>query len=140
MNAFRIANEPLVSIITLNYNQAAVTREFLESSKKLHYRNYEILVCDMASSISPETVFNAKDYPNTRLLLSDKNLGFAGGNNWGMRQAKGEFIFMVNNDTELTPGSDSIAAGTFFPESCHWCGLPQDQIFRPPRDHSICRL
>lgn len=102
MNAFPGAIEPLVSIITLNYNQAQVTREFLESSRKLNYRNYEILVCDMASSISPATVFNVSDYPNTRLLLSEKNLGFAGGNNWGMHQAKGEFIFIVNNDTELT--------------------------------------
>ncbi len=93
----------MVSIITLNYNQAAVTKEFLESSKGLLYRNFEILVCDMASGTNPATVFNPSDYPNTRLLLSDKNLGFAGGNNWGMRQALGEFVFVVNNDTELTP-------------------------------------
>jgi GT2 family glycosyltransferase len=103
MNAFPAEKEPLVSIITLNYNQAQVTCEFLESSRKLNYRNYEILVCDMASSISPATVFDPSDYPNTRLLLSEKNLGFAGGNNWGMHQAKGQFIFIVNNDTELTP-------------------------------------
>ncbi|MFI5195157.1 MAG: glycosyltransferase family 2 protein, partial [Chitinophagales bacterium] len=103
MNMSYPEKEPLVSIITLNYNQAPVTREFLESSKKLHYRNYEILVCDMASSIPPETVFAASDFPNTRLLHSDRNLGFSGGNNWGIRHAKGEFIFIVNNDTELTP-------------------------------------
>ena len=36
-------------------------------------------------------------------LRSKRNLGFAGGNNWGMRQAKGEFFFIVNNDTEVTP-------------------------------------
>lgn len=104
MNPFPGENEPLVSIITLNYNQAQATLEFLESSRKLNYSNYEILVCDMASSVSPATVFNPSDYPNTRLLFSKKNLGFAGGNNWGIHQARGEFLFIVNNDTELTPG------------------------------------
>jgi GT2 family glycosyltransferase len=97
-------DRPLVSIITLNYNRAEITAAFLESSKSLLYPHYEILVCDMASSVNPDTVFDVRAYPHTRLLLSEKNLGFAGGNNWGMRQAKGDFIFIVNNDTELTPG------------------------------------
>jgi len=94
---------PLVSIITLNYNQSQTTVEFLESSKKLQYPNYEILVCDMASSDNPTSIIFPERYPNTRLLLSDKNLGFAAGNNWGMDQAKGEYYFIVNNDTILTP-------------------------------------
>jgi GT2 family glycosyltransferase len=103
MNVFEGDQHPLVSIITLNYNQALVTKAFLESSKNLLYKNYELLVCDMASTLNPAAIFNPADYSSTRLLISDKNLGFAGGNNWGMRQAKGEFIFIVNNDTELTP-------------------------------------
>jgi GT2 family glycosyltransferase len=101
MNSPALDRPPLVSIITLNYNQATVTAEFLESCKRIGYPHFEILVCDMASSVDPATVFNPADYPNTRLLISDKNLGFAGGNNWGIRQAKGDFIFIVNNDTEL---------------------------------------
>jgi len=103
MNFNGEADQPLVSIITLNYNQADVTRAFLESTKKLVYPNFEILVCDMASKTDPGLVFKASDYPCTKLLYSDINLGFAGGNNWGMRQANGKFIFIVNNDTELTP-------------------------------------
>ena len=95
--------EPLVSVITLNYNQAKVTCEFLESCRKLQYRNYEILVCDMASNEDPTPLIQAGNYPNTQVLLSKKNLGFAGGNNWGMGFAKGEYVFIVNNDTEVTP-------------------------------------
>src|ERR1700712_2286313 len=95
--------EPFVSIITLNFNQAAVTSEFLESARGLLYSNYEILVCDMGSSKDPSAALRVADYPNTRLLINKKNLGFSGGNNWGMRQAKGDFLFIVNNDTELTP-------------------------------------
>jgi len=42
-------------------------------------------------------------YPHTTLYLSDTNRGFAGGNNWGMDFAKGDFILIINNDTEVTP-------------------------------------
>lgn len=104
----------MVSIITLNYNQASITADFLESSKSLDYHNYEIMVCDMASQVNPATIFNVSDFPKTRLLHSDKNLGFAGGNNWGLRQAKGDFFFIVNNDTELTPGIIRLLLQPFF--------------------------
>src|SRR4051812_25107979 len=95
--------EPLVSIITLNYNQTEVTCQFLESSRKLNYKNFEIIICDMASDVDPTPFILAGNYPNTGLFVSKENLGFAGGNNWGMERAKGDFIFIVNNDTELTP-------------------------------------
>lgn len=94
---------PFISIITLNYNQTEATCAFLESSRMLVYPNYEILVCDMASATDPTDKILQGKYPHTRLLKSSKNLGFAGGNNWGMRQAKGDYLFIVNNDTELTP-------------------------------------
>jgi len=94
---------PLVSIITLNWNATEVTCEFLESSRKLTYENYEILVCDMNSDTDPTDRIESLKVPFTRVLRSDKNRGFSGGNNWGIRQAKGDFIFIVNNDTELTP-------------------------------------
>ena len=94
---------PLISIITLNYNQTDTTCAFLESTRSLTYPVYEILVCDMASDIDPTPQISAGNYPNTRVLRSRKNLGFAGGNNWGMRQAKGDYFFIVNNDTEVTP-------------------------------------
>ncbi len=103
MNLLEAGSQPLVSIITLNYNQAAVTNSFLESSKRLLYTNYEILVCDMASDAEAARAIDTGKDPKTKLLLSKTNLGFAGGNNWGIRQAKGDFIFIVNNDTELTP-------------------------------------
>lgn len=57
----------------------------------------------MASNTDPTPMIEAGNYPNTRVLLSNKNLGFAGGNNWGIAQAKGDYIFIVNNDTEVTP-------------------------------------
>lgn len=94
---------PLVSIITLNYNQAHVTCEFLASCRHLTYPNYEVIVCDMASAEDPTQIIIPSEYPNTKLYLSDTNLGFAGGNNWGMGFAKGDYILIINNDTEVTP-------------------------------------
>ncbi len=96
-------NYPLISIVTLNWNQTDVTCEFLESTRNLLWPNYEILVCDMGSKINPTERINAANYPNTKVLRSEENLGFTGGNNWGMRQAKGDYMFIVNNDTEVTP-------------------------------------
>lgn len=98
-----VGRYPFISIITLNYNQTDTTCAFLESTRRLEYPSYEILVCDMASASDPTAKILAGNYPHTRLLKSKKNLGFAGGNNWGMRQAKGDFLFIVNNDTEVTP-------------------------------------
>lgn len=98
-----LKDQPLISVITLTWNQTEVTCQFLESTRNLTYKNYEILVCDMGSQIDPTDRINAAHYPNTRVLRSEKNLGFTGGNNWGIRQAKGDYVFIVNNDTEVTP-------------------------------------
>lgn len=124
--------QPLISIITLNYNQTEVTCEFLESTKKLNYRNFEILVCDMASTVNPTGLITAGNYPNTKLLLSPDNLGFAGGNNWGIRQAKGDFIFCVNNDTEVTEDLLDKLLQPFFDDPAVGATSPKIMYFFQP--------
>lgn len=98
-----MSSYPLISIITLNYNQPEATNRFLDSSTSLTYGSYEILVCDMGSSIEPVDNILISRNPRARLLRSQSNLGFAAGNNWAIKQAKGEYLFLVNNDTLLTP-------------------------------------
>jgi GT2 family glycosyltransferase len=127
-----IGVSPLVSIITLNYNQAKVTCEFLESARLLKYQNFEILVCDMASDEDPTLFINADNYPKTQLLRSEKNLGFAGGNNWGMRQAKGDYMLIVNNDTELTPDFIDQLLAPFFADSAIGVTSPKIKFFFHP--------
>ncbi len=107
-------SNPLVSIVTLNWNQTDVTCDFLESTRSFEYGNYEILVCDMGSDIDPTERILANEYPNTKVLRSEINLGFTGGNNWGMRQAKGDFVFIVNNDTVVTPILLTVLLEPFF--------------------------
>jgi GT2 family glycosyltransferase len=94
---------PFVSIITLHYNQLRATQDFLESSRKLTYLNYEIIVCDMDSEFNAENEIRARKYRNLKYFRSTHNLGFAGGNNWGLTKAEGDFILFINNDTILSP-------------------------------------
>ena len=95
---------PLVSIISINYNQLEVTGELLESLRKLSFRDFEVILVDNASKENP-TEFITKNYPEVNLIVSKDNLGFSGGNNLGIRAAKGEYLFFVNNDAEVTEGS-----------------------------------
>ena len=123
---------PFISIITLNYNQTEVTCEFLESTRSLNYQNFEILVCDMASAVDPSEKILSGNYPKTRLLLNKKNLGFAGGNNWGMQHAKGDYIFIVNNDTVVTPDLLNELLHPFFNDSTIGVTCPKIRFFYSP--------
>ncbi|MEQ8336349.1 MAG: glycosyltransferase family 2 protein [Cyclobacteriaceae bacterium] len=96
------ANKPLISIIALNYNQKEITCEFLRSLHVLKYPNFEVIVVDNDSKLNPEKDFK-KAYPEANIILSPKNLGFTGGNNLGIKNSKGDYYFIVNNDTEVTP-------------------------------------
>ncbi|MEJ7557775.1 MAG: glycosyltransferase family 2 protein [Pedobacter sp.] len=94
----------LISIITVNFNQPQATLALLKSIYECYPKaNLEIIVVDNAS-----TEDHGAEFKNTELhvlyIRSEKNLGFAGGNNLGIKSAKGEFIFLVNNDTEFSPG------------------------------------
>lgn len=93
---------PLVSIITLNWNQTEHTRQLLESTRKLTYKHYEVLVCDMGSAIDPGPLLFKANYPNTRLLRADNVQRTEGAANWAVSQAKGDFILFINNQTEVT--------------------------------------
>lgn len=95
---------PLVSIVTLNYNNKAVTLELLHSIRQqCAYPNLELIIVDNGSLEDPSKEC-LQVYPDARMVLTGKNLGFSGGNNAGLRMAKGDYIFIVNNDTEFTPG------------------------------------
>lgn len=94
---------PLVSIITINFNQLKVTCALLESLKSVTYPNLEVIVVDNASHEDPSSVIY-ENYPDVRLIKSLDNLGFAGGNNMGIKRSKGKYLMMLNNDTEVDPG------------------------------------
>jgi GT2 family glycosyltransferase len=99
-----------VSIITVNFNQPAVTEALLASIfSTTTLPALEIIVVDNGSTDNPVPGWKTK-YPDVLFIRSDINLGFAGGNNLGILQAKGDYLFLVNNDTEFTPGLTEILA------------------------------
>lgn len=93
---------PLVSVITVNYNQLQYTLQLLESLRRSNYENIEIIVVDNASQENPAAVLTER-FPEARVIVSAENLGFAGGNNLGLNSAKGKYLFFLNNDTEIVP-------------------------------------
>lgn len=96
------AERPLVTIITINFNQLQHTLDLLKSLRKVTYPNFETIVVDNCSKVNPLTDIK-NQYPEVKVIVSNENLGFAGGNNLGIREAKGEYILFLNNDTEVDP-------------------------------------
>lgn len=91
---------PLISVVIPNYNGAAYLGACLSSLVRQSYRDFEVLVVDNASSDgSVETALRAA--PAAVILRQKTNLGFAGGANAGIRAATGEWVAVLNNDTEV---------------------------------------
>ena len=95
-------NQPLVSIITVNYDTPEVTAEMLRSLSLVKYPHWEMIVVDNGSP-KHSSKYLKIEFPFITHVSCPENLGFAGGNNIGLHFAKGEYLFFVNNDTELTP-------------------------------------
>ncbi len=89
-----------VSFITVNYNGLEDTIELLSSIYKLEEKDYsfEVIVVDNGSIEDPKTKILSK-FPGVILIKSENNLGFAGGNNLGIKHANGKYLFFINNDT-----------------------------------------
>ena len=93
-----MSESPLVSIIVLNYNAGELLLNCINSLKKSKYTNLEILVVDNISSDGSQTKCK-EQFPDIKLIQNKENFGYCGGNNIGIREAKGEFIVILNPDT-----------------------------------------
>lgn len=85
-----------LSIITINYNGLKDTCALIESIP--FNDKMEVIVVDNAST-NDESSEIERRYPYVKIIRSNQNLGFAGGNNLGIKAAKGKYLFLVNNDT-----------------------------------------
>lgn len=97
-----------LSIIIINYNTFQLTCNCIESIKdKLLGLTYEIVLVDNASAECDPDLFLQK-FPDINLIASPVNTGFTGGNNLGIAKANGDYLLLLNSDTELINNAPKI--------------------------------
>ena len=95
-------NNPLISIVILNYNAGDLLIDCVDSIQKSNYKNYEIIVVDNISKDKSHKKCKEK-FPNIKLIENSENLGYCEGNNVGLRVTNGEFVVILNPDTIVDP-------------------------------------
>ena len=105
---YPVQGEPLISVIIPNKDEKETLKACIESIReKTEYSNYEILIIENNSTT--EEIFQyykeLSADPRIRLLRWKKEFNYSAINNYGVRQAKGEYLLFLNNDvTVITPG------------------------------------
>jgi GT2 family glycosyltransferase len=100
-----MSHSPRVAILVLNWNRPDDTIECVQSLLQLQYDNAEIVVLDNASTDDSVARITTR-FPHITLLQTGNNLGYAGGNNYGMDYALkhgADYVFVLNNDTTVEP-------------------------------------
>jgi GT2 family glycosyltransferase len=93
--------DPLVSVIIINYNTFELTSQTIASViQQTSGISYEIVLVDNASTECDADLF-LKTFSSVQLIKNKTNKGFAKGNNTGIAKSKGEYILLLNSDTEL---------------------------------------
>jgi GT2 family glycosyltransferase len=91
---------PLVSVIIVNRDGGQHLSSLLPSLARQTYPNIEVVMVDNGSE--DDSIGQLLEYfPEAKVIEQDRNSGFAGGNNVGIEQSRGDYLFLLNNDTEL---------------------------------------
>ena len=97
--------KPLVSIVIVNFNGGEMLIQCLKSVFNSKYEPIEVILVDNKSTDGSvaiaEKLFSEK--PNFKVVKLPRNVGFAQGNNVGIRYCKGKYIVFLNNDTVVDP-------------------------------------
>nr|HID12986.1 glycosyltransferase family 2 protein [Anaerolineae bacterium] len=115
---YQSTNLPLTTVIIPNWNGAHHLPTCLASLRRQTYPRVEVIVADNGSTDGSLDLL-ARDYPWVRVLPLGENRGFARACNAGMRAAQGEFVVLLNNDTEADPRwlAEVVAAFQRHPEA-----------------------
>jgi GT2 family glycosyltransferase len=99
----KLSSFPLVSIIILASRQARVHLETcLPSLAAQVYPNLEIILVDNQTTDDSAT-FTEQNFPQVKVIPTPEPMGFGGANNYAMKRAQGDLLFLVNEDTEMEP-------------------------------------
>ena len=113
-----MSEDPLISVVIPNWNGAQHLPTCLDALRKQLYSPGEVIVADNASTDGSQDLIRER-YPEVHLLALDKNLGFTGASNAGIEAARGDFVVLLNNDTEVAPewlAEVASASGLDLPE------------------------
>jgi len=94
---------PRVSVIIPTWNGLRYLRPCLEALARQSYEDFEVWVVDNASQDGTAEIVR-EEFPWVHMLALEENLGYAGGCNAGLANARGEIIVFFNNDIEADPG------------------------------------
>lgn len=94
--------EKSVAAVILNYNTRNYLEQFLPAVLKTQYANFRVVVIDNAST-DDSVAFMQSSYPDIQLVVLDKNYGFAGGYNVGLKEVQADYYILLNSDVEVTP-------------------------------------
>lgn len=101
---------PLVSVVIPNWNGLRHLPTCLDALRVQTYSGLEIIVADNASHDGSQAII-ASQYPEVCLIRLPENRGFTGACNAGIGAAKGEYVILLNNDTQAEPNwIDEVAA------------------------------
>jgi GT2 family glycosyltransferase len=90
------------SIIIPNWNGLRHLQTCLSAVLQQTYPSYQVVLVDDGST-DGSSQFVAENFPQVRILRSERNLGFTGATNLGMRSTEGQYVAILNNDTQVEP-------------------------------------
>jgi GT2 family glycosyltransferase len=96
-------DSPLVSVVVVNFNGMHFLKDCLPAIFSQTYQKFEVILVDNASA-DGSIDYVRKHFPDVKLCIQPVNLGFAGGTNAGIREARGEYILTLNPDTVVSSG------------------------------------
>ena len=119
---------PVVSVVIVNKDGVSHLETLMPTLASQDYPRIEMVLVDNGSKDESVSIFR-KQFPDAKIVELKKNIGFSGGNNFGIEKATGEYIFLLNNDTVLADDcvSQLVAAAqgktdmaAIVPKMFHW--------------------
>lgn len=101
MEVYSINMEPSVAVVILNWNGKNWLEQFLPSVVASNYSNLEVIIGDNAST-DDSISFVKQHFPTVKIIVNDKNYGFAGGYNHVLAQVDADYFVLLNSDVEVT--------------------------------------
>ena len=114
----KMANAPEVSIIIVNWNGKHFLEKCLPAVQAQSYNDYEVVVVDNASS-DTSVKYCQENFPEIKLIVNQKNVGFAAANNQAVARCSGRYVLLLNNDAILEVDTLEKLVGAFYlDENC----------------------